>query len=121
MGSDLYMEQQNYRPKPNKIEWVDDETISVLTDSFYWGYREVYRGPVTPEIQILLKGLGVKVPDKDPEVLYHDQRHVIKVLGPQSKMDEIIVDIVQQQIDEGLVELAKRIRKEFPYLKVEVA
>lgn len=76
MGSDLYMEQQNWRPRPNLVEWLDEETIKIQRDAFYTGYYTVYEGKVTPEVTTLLKGLGITLPEKPK-----DEDDPIKVLA----------------------------------------
>lgn len=60
MGSDLYLEQRSFRPGPPRVSWVDRKTILVETEVFYHGYREFYRGPLTPEIKQVLTSLGIK-------------------------------------------------------------
>ena len=59
MGSDLYMEERNFRPGPPRVSWVDRETILVETEVFYHGYREFYRGPLTVEVERILKAIGI--------------------------------------------------------------
>lgn len=54
MGADLYMEERNFRPRPNKGEWHGDE-LFILTDRFYTGYELLWRGPVTPDNASLIK------------------------------------------------------------------
>lgn len=76
MGSDLYMEQQNWRPRKTLVEWLDEETIKVQRDAFYTGYFTVYEGKVTPEVTTLLKGLGISLPEKPK-----DEDDPIKVLA----------------------------------------
>lgn len=63
MGSDLFMEQQSWRPRPHLVEW-HGEQIAVFKDEFMSGYREVYRGPLDDSVRNLLNGLGVVVPAK---------------------------------------------------------
>lgn len=64
MGYDLYMEQQNWRPRKSKIRWLKSGNILIERDVFYVGYKEFYRGPVTKEIKQILKGLNIKLPPK---------------------------------------------------------
>lgn len=63
MGSDLYMEEQSWRARPNKARWDGDDLI-VEQDRFYHGYVEVWRGKVTPETKPVLEAFGVKIPAK---------------------------------------------------------
>lgn len=65
MGSDLCMEQQNFRPRPPRVTWTaNDNEILIETDVFYHGYREFYFGRVTPEIKRVMKSLGITLPPK---------------------------------------------------------
>lgn len=66
MGSDLYMEQQSFRPGPPRISWVDRSTILVETEVFYTGYREFYQGPLTAEVKKILDNMGIVVPPVPP-------------------------------------------------------
>jgi hypothetical protein len=73
MGSDLYMEERSFRPRPAKARWLDEETLLIETDIFYHGYQEYYRGPVTDSNRVLLEKV-VKIPPKPepkkPETLW---------------------------------------------------
>lgn len=64
MGSDLHMAQESFRPRPNKVSWIDEDTIKIEQDRFYTGYVTIYKGKVTPEIKTLLSGMGIRLPEK---------------------------------------------------------
>ena len=67
MGSDLYMEAQNWRPRKPKVEW-DGDDIVVSIDQFYHGFGERYRGPVNDEAARIIKALtGQDIPPKPPK------------------------------------------------------
>jgi hypothetical protein len=64
MGSDLYMEQRNFHPRPARVTWTSATEILIETDVFYYGYREFYHGKPTPEIKQVMKSMGIKLPPK---------------------------------------------------------
>lgn len=43
MGSDLYMEQQNFRSKGTRARW-DGNDLVIERDVFYHGWTEIWRG-----------------------------------------------------------------------------
>lgn len=129
MGSDLYMEQQNWRPRPNIVEWLDEETIKIQRDAFYTGYFTVYEGRVTPEVETLLKGLGIKLPKFVEPVLHVDQKFRVKITGPDNSVpgdhqaDELYeqwYDSLHECINKHLGNAARDIMEEFPELKVVI-
>jgi hypothetical protein len=49
MGSDLYMEEQSFRPRPTKATWewredAGDHVLVIEQDVFYHGYKIVWEG-----------------------------------------------------------------------------
>lgn len=66
MGSDLYMEERNWRPRPPIVEWEGDELV-VKIDTFYHGYGERFRGVPDADgvVAKMLKALvGCDIPPK---------------------------------------------------------
>lgn len=120
MGSDLYMEQQNYRPRPNIVEWLDEENIRVQTDSFYWGYRTVYEGRVTPEVETLLNGLNVRLPEKNPIVKYAEVRTDFTVTGRADDLTPELQEKVEYAIARRIKTAYNLLKKDFPDLDIEV-
>lgn len=73
MGSDLYMEERNWRPRENKIYWEwdgEDYNLVIEVNHFYKGYQKVYNGPVeygdinNPLVDALIQSMGLKIPLK---------------------------------------------------------
>lgn len=67
MGSDLYMEQQNWRQRPNRAEWDGDHLVIYL-DRFYHGFTEVWRGVPTDDNLDLIKIFIKDIPEKPAPV-----------------------------------------------------
>lgn len=120
MGSDLYMEQQNYRPRPNLVEWVDDKNIRIRTDSFYWGYRTVYEGVLTPEIETMMAGMGLRLPDKNPIVEYARVASDIRVSGRADDLTPELQADIERKIAKRFKSAVNLLKKDFPNLDIEV-
>ena len=70
MGSDLYMEHQNWKPRPNKAQWelVDGHLeLVIYRDVFYHGYEMIWHGEVTDSNESLILAMVSDIPDK-PEI-----------------------------------------------------
>jgi hypothetical protein len=65
VGCDLYMEEMYFQPRRPKARWLRSGNILVETDRFYVGYKEFYRGPLTKEVERMLKQMGVRLPPKE--------------------------------------------------------
>lgn len=120
MGSDLYMERQNWRPRPNKVEWTGEDTIKIDRDAFYTGYYTVYEGKVTPEVETLLKGLGVRLPERNPIVTFAEVSAGFRV---SARADDITPDL-QEKVAYAIARRIKSahnlLKKDFPDLDIEV-
>lgn len=119
MGSDMYMAMQNWRPGPNKVEWLDPETIKVQTDSFD-GYRTIYEGKVTPEVDTLLKGLNVRLPERNPIVVYAMVQAEFVVRGRANGVTPETEDEITYAIARRLRAVYNLLKKDFPNLDIEV-
>src|SRR6478672_5741638 len=67
MGSDMYMEAQNFRPRPNKAEWElvnDNLELVIYQDVFYHGYKMLWHGDVNSSNESLILSLVSKIPPK---------------------------------------------------------
>lgn len=101
MGSDLYMESQSFRPRANKGEWDGDDLV-IMQDRFYIGYEIIWRGPVTPDneslIRVMLPG---GIPPKPPvkvsrrEALHNGLDVGIFTDGELESVVEWIMDIFE--------------------------
>lgn len=79
MGSDLYMEANNFRPRANKGEWHGEE-LHILVDRFYHGYELLWKGKVTPDNESLVKVmLPGGIPPK-PEPMTPNEQAVYNVI-----------------------------------------
>lgn len=65
MGSDLYMAERSFRPRPPRFRWEGEEFV-VETDHFMSGYTEYFRVPVTTDVErsLLSKVIHCDVPPK---------------------------------------------------------
>lgn len=99
MGSDLYMAQRDFRPRPDKAEWVDDD-IRLSKDYFMSGYKAFYQGPLTDEIKVMMKGLGIKVPPKPSALKEYTISFLYKKPGHLSaKLSAVHFDTREKIID----------------------
>lgn len=120
MGSDLYMERQSWRPRPNKVEWTGEDTIKIDRDAFYTGYYTVYEGKVTPEIETLLKGMGIRLPERNPIVDYARFAVDIRVSGRADDLTPELYSDIEYKVARRMKSLMNLLKKDFPDLDIEV-
>ena len=66
MGSDLYMESQNFRPRPTVAFLNGEGRWEVYRDEFYHGYNLAFEKPDNPTTRDFFKDLGYRVVDSRP-------------------------------------------------------
>jgi hypothetical protein len=60
MGSDLYMEAQNFRPRRTLFFINGDDEFEIYKDSFYSGYNLSFKVPVDDTSREWIKSLGYR-------------------------------------------------------------
>lgn len=69
MGSDLYMEAQNFRPKRN-VYWDGLDLVVEIEEFYTYDMKERYRGPVNDQTRPLLFALGIVIPERPEQKEY---------------------------------------------------
>lgn len=66
MGSDLYMEQRDFRPRPNKAVWelVDDKMQLVIYRDTLMGWAHIWNGVPNEHKTDLIKLMVREIPEK---------------------------------------------------------
>lgn len=111
MGSDMYMEAQNFRPRPMKVYWEGSELV-IQEDYPISGYETVFKRDIDEknETQLaLLRAIGVsKIPDRPAPVVSTWDEMVFAMFNYYGYGDRAIYDkiyeIMKKVAKEGIVE-----------------
>jgi len=94
MGSDMYMMERDFRPRPNKSEWQGDDLV-IYTDSLD-GFKEYWRGPVTDSNRSLILKMIVSIPVKPVKPVTPYEKTVDLLKKHEMLMDSEAIQLAQQ-------------------------
>lgn len=98
MGSGMAMEADAYRPRPNKAEWHGEE-LYIFKDRFYHGYKLLWKGPVTPDNESLIRlWLPNGIPPK-PEPLPNRYDLLYDILNRCADIDAVGEEAIEIALD----------------------
>jgi hypothetical protein len=97
MGSDMYMMERDFRPRPNRAEWdAHGNELTIYRDSLD-GWGVFWTGPVTEDnLSIILK-LVKEIPPKPVYLSKIDK--VINILRDKGPISAAEAEYVAHQID----------------------
>lgn len=116
MGSDLFMAEQQFRPRPNRAAWefVNDKLeLVIYKDVFYHGWQMVWHGIPNEHNKDLIKVFVKDIPEK-PEVISKREKIAdivyesgIEREDVQAVVDEIWAVLEADEPDLPRIEVAK--------------
>lgn len=103
MGSDLYMEQRAFHPRPNKAVWelVDGNLeLVIYRDVFYHGWEMIWHGPLNEHTESLIRVFVNDIPPK-PDVPASKEHQIDLLLVKAGTKDFVsvrraIMDVISQ-------------------------
>lgn len=111
------MEEQSFRPRPNKAQWelVDGELeLVIYRDVFYHGYEMIWHGSVTDSNKSLIETMVSKIPPK-PKRPMSKRNQIAQLLDGKGPISENEAVYVANQI----MEIIKAPEPDIPVMELK--